>query len=313
MAAVAGRVTSQARKMFDATLKSSPLQVCSPTVDPATAEERTWVGETGAPTRLPTRMIRAAESWEEKPWTGVIPTWLIFSPTVRMIRQPPIVVPSPMAAAAVTTTQKGTPADLEWPNSAMRTSVIMPIVFCPSLEPCEKETAAPEKIVIHLRSLGWTTGFLPAALGPASGSVARVTTQARRTPEGEYDLGQGAPLDAGDPVSRQSCSHQASDEGMGTRYGEPVEPGPKVPHEPGDQGCEYELHGDHIGGNDLCYDHRHGCADDYGAEEVEQAAHGDGVSALHRIGVDDRGHRVRSVVEPVREIEGVRQGYGDQG
>jgi hypothetical protein len=86
MAAVAGRVTSQARKMFDATLKSSPLRVCSPTVDPATAEERTWVVETGAPTRLPTRMIRAAESWEEKPWTGVIPTWLIFSPTVRMIR-----------------------------------------------------------------------------------------------------------------------------------------------------------------------------------------------------------------------------------
>src|SRR5215212_5540307 len=210
-----------------------------PTVDPATAEERTWVVETGAPTRLPTRMIRAAESWEEKPWTGVIPTWLIFSPTVRMIRQPPIVVPSPMAAAAVTTTQKGTPADLEWPNSAMRTSVITPIVFCPSLDPCENETAAPEKIVIHLRSLGWTTGFLPAALGPASGSVARVTTQARRTPEGEYDLGQGAPLDAGEPVSRQSCSHQASDEGMGTRYGEPVEPGPKVPHEPGDQGCEY--------------------------------------------------------------------------
>src|SRR5215204_713875 len=182
MAAVAGRVTSQARKMFDATLKSSPLRVCSPTVDPVTAEERTWVVETGAPTRLPTRMIRAAESWEEKPWTGVIPTWLIFSPTVRMIRQPPTVVPSPMAAAAVTTTQKGTPADLERPNSAMRTSVITPIVFCPSLEPCEKEMAAPEKIVIHLRSLGWATGFLPAALGPASSSVARVTTQARRTP-----------------------------------------------------------------------------------------------------------------------------------
>jgi hypothetical protein len=47
MAAAAGRVTSQTRKMFDATLKSSPLWVCFPRVDPATAEEWTWVVETG--------------------------------------------------------------------------------------------------------------------------------------------------------------------------------------------------------------------------------------------------------------------------
>jgi hypothetical protein len=72
MAAVAGRVTSQARKMFDATLKSSPLWVCSSTVYPATAEEWTWVVETGAPTRLPKRMIRTAESWAENSWPGTI-------------------------------------------------------------------------------------------------------------------------------------------------------------------------------------------------------------------------------------------------
>ena len=60
--------------------------MCWPMVDPATADERRWVVETSAPTRLPSRMIKAAESWAEKPWTGVIPTWLIFSPSVRMMR-----------------------------------------------------------------------------------------------------------------------------------------------------------------------------------------------------------------------------------
>ncbi len=57
-----------------------------------------------------------------------------------------LVVPGPMAAAAVTTTQKGTPPDSEWPNSAMRTSVITPIVFCPSLEPCGRRRPPPRRL-----------------------------------------------------------------------------------------------------------------------------------------------------------------------
>jgi hypothetical protein len=61
----------------------------------------------------------------------------------------PIMVPNPIAKTAVTTTQNGTPADLARPNSAMSTRVITPMVFCPSLEPYAKDTAAPERIVIQ--------------------------------------------------------------------------------------------------------------------------------------------------------------------
>jgi hypothetical protein len=59
-----------------------------------------------------------------------------------------------MAAAAVITTQRGTPAVGGCPNSAMSIRVMTPIVFCPSLEPWEKETAAPERMVIHRKLFG---------------------------------------------------------------------------------------------------------------------------------------------------------------
>ena len=69
---------------------------------------------------------------------------MIRLPIVRMIRQPPVQVPSAIAVADVTTTQSGTSkwSGLMFP-CATSASVMMPIVFWASFVPCDS-ASSPE-------------------------------------------------------------------------------------------------------------------------------------------------------------------------
>ena len=97
-------------------------------------KEITWVVESGYPKWLEARMTAAPAPCEVKPWAASI--LMIRVPIVRMIRHPPIYVPSAIAVAAETTTHEGTSKllALRLPF-AISAKVITPIVFCASLVP----------------------------------------------------------------------------------------------------------------------------------------------------------------------------------
>jgi hypothetical protein len=70
---------------------------------------------------------------------------MIRLPSVLMMRQPPVNVPSEIALAEQMTTHVGTWKDvLEISPCAMRASVITPIVFCASLVPCDSAGRLPD-------------------------------------------------------------------------------------------------------------------------------------------------------------------------
>ena len=73
---------------------------------PRMAEPIVWVVDTGTPSRLAASMTVAAAVSAAKPWIGRSST--TRKPMVRMMRQPPIDVPRPIAVAAVTMIQAGT-------------------------------------------------------------------------------------------------------------------------------------------------------------------------------------------------------------
>src|SRR4051794_28564162 len=101
----AGIVTTQAVTMRPAMpQRTAEALLVAPT--PRMAEEITWVVETGMPSRLANSMIEAAAVSAAKP--SIDRNSTTFSPIVRIMRQPPNAVPSPIAVAAASTTQSGT-------------------------------------------------------------------------------------------------------------------------------------------------------------------------------------------------------------
>src|SRR5438128_1146574 len=73
----------------------------------------------------------------QKPCIGV--SRVLLSPMVRTIRQPPISVPSAIAAWHASTTQNGIEkCSPRWPCEYSRTAMI-PMVFCASLQPSPSE------------------------------------------------------------------------------------------------------------------------------------------------------------------------------
>ena len=87
----------------------------------------TGMPKCAVPSRISAALVSAA-----KPCTGSILTMRI--PNVRMMRQPPIAVPSPIATAQARMTQVGTSTVLMAPAETSA-SVMIPIAFCASLAP----------------------------------------------------------------------------------------------------------------------------------------------------------------------------------
>ena len=95
-------VKTHAHMMLRATPQWTALKRCTlptPMMPPAMV----WVVETGMPAMaVPNRLIAAAVS-AQKPPTGF--SRVIFMPMVFTMRQPPAMVPRPIAACAISTTQ----------------------------------------------------------------------------------------------------------------------------------------------------------------------------------------------------------------
>src|SRR5258708_5972305 len=129
--AEAGMVRIQAHTMFVATPQRTALKRwMEPT--PEMAPAVTCVVETGRGNFVAGRMDSAAAVSAQKPLLGFSRVRRL--PMVWMIRQPPLKVPSAIAAYADSMTHIGTR------NSGMyfeekRSPVMMPMVFCASLAP----------------------------------------------------------------------------------------------------------------------------------------------------------------------------------
>src|ERR1700709_2177856 len=96
-----------------------------------------WVVETGTPRKVAMNSVAAPPVSAQNPCIGV--NFVIRNPMVRTIPQPPINVPSAIAAWHASTTQNGTEkcsprCPCEYSSTAM-----MPMVFCASLPPCPNE------------------------------------------------------------------------------------------------------------------------------------------------------------------------------
>src|SRR3954469_22443706 len=95
---------------------------------PMTPPVITCVVESGKPRCDAVRTTAAPDACDEKPCGGSI--LMILLPIGRMIRQPPVYVPSAIAAADDAITQNGTSNESEGRlPCAMSARVMMPIVF----------------------------------------------------------------------------------------------------------------------------------------------------------------------------------------
>src|SRR5882757_3831618 len=101
-----------------------------------------WVVETGTPRKVAANSVAAPPVSAQNPCIGV--SLVIRKPMVRTMRQPPIRVPSAIAAWHDSTTQNGTENSApRWPCEYSSTAM-MPMVFCASLPPWPSEYSDAE-------------------------------------------------------------------------------------------------------------------------------------------------------------------------
>src|SRR5216684_6175244 len=136
MPAAAGMVITQAYTIELATFqRTAETRRAAPT--PTMAPVMVWVVETGTPSQVAMNSVAAPPVSAQNPCIGV--SLVMRNPMVRTIRQPPIRVPSAIAAWHDSTTQNGTE------NSAPRcpceysSTAMMPMVFWASLPPWPSE------------------------------------------------------------------------------------------------------------------------------------------------------------------------------
>ena len=100
---------------------------------PTTEEATTWVVEAGAPASDEARITAVEAVWLARPSIG----WIRYMPrpTVRMMRQPPSVVPAVSASAQATVTHRGGLPSESMSPLAKSSAATTPIDFCASLAP----------------------------------------------------------------------------------------------------------------------------------------------------------------------------------
>src|SRR6201999_866686 len=101
-----------------------------------------WVVETGTPSAVAMNSVAAPPVSAQKPCIGV--NFVIRSPMVRTIRQPPISVPSAIDAWQASTTQNGTEKCAPRCPCEYSSTAMMPMVFCASLPPWPSEYSDAE-------------------------------------------------------------------------------------------------------------------------------------------------------------------------
>src|SRR3977135_2734064 len=134
-------VITQAQTMPLATFqRTAETRRAAPT--PTMAPVMVWVVDTGTPRKVAANSVAAPPVSAQNPCIGV--NFVMRSPMVRTIRQPPIKVPNAIAAWHASTTQNGTEkcsprCPCEYSSTAM-----MPMVFCASLPPWPSEYSDAE-------------------------------------------------------------------------------------------------------------------------------------------------------------------------
>ena len=96
-------------------------------------QQRVCVVESGKPACEAVRITAAPAPWAAKPCAGSI--LMIRLPIVRMMRQPPVSVPSAITIAQMRMTHSGIANEGSAPEMN-RARVKTPMNFCPSFEPC---------------------------------------------------------------------------------------------------------------------------------------------------------------------------------
>src|ERR1700755_2373839 len=141
MMAEAGIVMTQAYTIELATFqRTAETRRAAPT--PTMAPVMVWVVDTGTPRKVAANSVAAPPVSAQNPCIGV--SFVIRSPMVRTIRQPPIKVPNAIAAWHASTTQNGTEkCSPRWPCEYNSTAM-MPMVFCASMPPCPSEYSDAE-------------------------------------------------------------------------------------------------------------------------------------------------------------------------
>src|SRR5882757_818450 len=141
MAPAMGIVITQATTMRRATpQRTAETRRAAPT--PTMAPVMVWVVETGTPSQVAMNRVAAPPVSAQNPCIGV--SRVIRRPMVRTMRQPPISVPSAIAAWQASTTQNGTENSVpRWPSEYSSTAM-MPMVFCASLPPWPSEYSEAE-------------------------------------------------------------------------------------------------------------------------------------------------------------------------
>src|SRR6202012_4029888 len=134
-------VTNQATTIELATFqRTAEARRAAPT--PTMAPVMVWVVETGTPSQVAMNSVAAPPVSAQNPCIGV--SLVMRSPMVRTMRQPPISVPSAIAAWHDSTTQNGTERCApRWPCEYSSTAM-MPMVFCASLPPWPSEYSDAE-------------------------------------------------------------------------------------------------------------------------------------------------------------------------
>jgi len=109
-----------------------------PTPAPRMEPVATYVVERGMPKWLDVRMTTDDVIWAVKPWVGLnfVNPW----PIVRMMRQPPIMVPAAMARPQISTTHLGVAAVLSERSVGDERQGDHSMVFWASFVPCAIES-----------------------------------------------------------------------------------------------------------------------------------------------------------------------------
>src|ERR1700704_4619725 len=141
MPAEAGIVIPHAYTIELATFqRTAETRRAAPT--PTMAPVMVCVVETGPPSKVAMNSVAAPPVSAQNPCIGV--SFVIRNPMVRTILQPPISVPSAIAAWHDSTTQNGTEkCSPRWPCEYSSTAM-MPMVFCASLPPWPSEYSDAE-------------------------------------------------------------------------------------------------------------------------------------------------------------------------
>src|ERR1700712_1043991 len=146
-----------------------------------------WVVNTGTPRKVAANSVAAPPVSAQNPCIGV--SLVIRKPMVRTMRQPPIKVPSAIAAWHDSTTQNGTEnCSPRWPCE-YKSTAMMPMVFWASLPPWPSEYSEAETNCRMRKARSTANGVERT---DAQDTIATSTSASRKPTNGDSTIASSA-------------------------------------------------------------------------------------------------------------------------